>query len=129
MNVDLVIRGGTLVNAASRSQADIGIRGERIVQIGGELSGAREIDANGLMILPGAIDAHVHLTSPETNPDEVQWADDFTSGSQAALAGGVTTVGNMTFLRHDESMRAGLERGLEGRVPAQVLRLDRSKHL
>jgi len=110
MDVDLVIRDGTVVNSAARFQADIGIRGERIVQIGGELSGAREIDANGLFVLPGAIDAHVHLTSDEPDPNAVQWADDFTSGSQAALAGGVTTVGNMTFLRPDESMRDGLAR-------------------
>ena len=110
MNVDLVIRDGTVVNAASRFQADVGIRGERIVQFGGELTGAREIDANGLLVLPGAIDAHVHLTSDEPDPNAVQWADDFTSGSWAALAGGITTVGNMTFLRPGESMRAGLER-------------------
>src|SRR5688572_20784890 len=110
MNVDLVIRGGTLVTAASRFQADLGIRGERIVQLGGELSGSREIDANGLVVLPGAIDAHVHLTSDEPDPNAIQWADDFTSGSEAALAGGVTTVGNMTFLRQGESMRSGLDR-------------------
>lgn len=110
MEVDLVIRDGTVVNAASRFQADIGIRGERIVQIGGELTGAREIDANGLFVMPGAIDAHVHLTSDDPDPNAIQWADDFTSGSQAALAGGVTTVGNMTFLRPGESMLAGLER-------------------
>ncbi len=110
MNVDLVIRGGTLVNSASRFQADLGIRGERIVQIGGDLAGAREIDANGLVVLPGAIDAHVHLTSDEPDPNAIQWADDFTSGSEAALAGGVTTVGNMTFLRQGESMRSGLDR-------------------
>jgi dihydropyrimidinase len=110
MNVDLVIRGGTLVTAASRFQADLGIRGERIVQLGGELSGSREIDASGLVVLPGAIDAHVHLTSDEPDPNAVQWADDFTSGSEAALAGGVTTVGNMTFLRAGESMHDGLAR-------------------
>ncbi|HYI16452.1 MAG TPA: amidohydrolase family protein [Thermomicrobiales bacterium] len=110
MDVDLVIRGGTLVTAASRFQADLGIREERIVQIGGELSGAREIDANGLVVLPGAIDAHVHLTTDEPDQNAIQWADDFTSGSKAALAGGVTTVGNMTFLRPGESMRDGLDR-------------------
>ncbi|HEX5164268.1 MAG TPA: amidohydrolase family protein, partial [Thermomicrobiales bacterium] len=110
MNVDLVIRGGTVVNAASRCQADIGILGERIVQIGGDLDGTREIDARGLLVLPGAIDAHVHLTSDEPDPDAVQWADDFTSGSEAALAGGVTTVGNMTFLRSGEAMLEGLAR-------------------
>ena len=110
MDVDLVIRSGTVVNAASRFQADLGIRGDRIVQIGGEISGTREIDANGLTVLPGAIDAHVHLTTDEPDPSAIQWADDFTSGSQAALAGGVTTVGNMTFLRPDESMRDALNR-------------------
>jgi dihydropyrimidinase len=110
MNVDIVIRGGTIVTSSSRFQADIGIVGERIVQLGGELTGAREIDANGLLILPGLIDAHVHLTSDDPDPNAIQWADDFTSGSEAALAGGVTTLGNMTFLRSGESILEGLER-------------------
>lgn len=110
MEVDIVIRGGTVVTADSRFQADIGIRGERVVQIGGDLTGTREIDANGHFVLPGAIDAHVHLTSDEPDPAAIQWADDFTSGSEAALAGGITTVGNMTFLRAGESILAGLER-------------------
>lgn len=110
MNVDIVIRGGTVVTAASRFRADVGITGERIVQIGGEMTGARVIDAGGRLVLPGAIDAHVHLTSDEPDPNAIQWADDFTSGSQAALAGGITTVGNMTFLRRNESMREALAR-------------------
>jgi dihydropyrimidinase len=110
MNVDIVIRGGTVVTSSSRFQADIGIIGERIVQLGGDLTGLREIDANGLLILPGLIDAHVHLTSDDPDPNAVQWADDFTSGSEAALAGGVTTLGNMTFLRSGESILEGLER-------------------
>ncbi|MGH9175430.1 MAG: dihydroorotase, partial [Vicinamibacterales bacterium] len=110
MNVDQVIRGGTVVTADARYQADIGVAGERIVQIGGELTGAREIDAGGMFVLPGAIDAHVHLTTIDPEPDGTRWADDFTSGSRAALAGGVTTVGNMTFLKPGEAMLAGLER-------------------
>ena len=75
MDVDIVVRNGTIVTEAARFQADIGIRGERIVQLGGELTGNREIDASGRLVLPGAIDAHVHLTSPETDPDEVQWSE------------------------------------------------------
>jgi dihydropyrimidinase len=110
MDVDLVIRGGTVVTADSRFQADIGVRGEQVVAIGGELSGARELDARGLHVLPGAIDAHVHLTQAAPNEYGANWADDFTSGSEAALAGGVTTVGNMCFLRPGEAMRAGLAR-------------------
>jgi dihydropyrimidinase len=40
----------------------------------------------------------------------VKWADDFTSGSEAALAGGITTLGNMTFIRPGESLLQGLNR-------------------
>ena len=111
MDVDLVIRrAGTVVTADSRFQADIGVRGEKVVAIGGELHGASELDARGLHALPGAIDAHVHLTQAAPNEYGANWADDFTSGSEAALAGGVTTVGNMCFLRPGEAMRAGLAR-------------------
>lgn len=113
MEVDLVIRGGTVVTDGGRFVGDIGVRGEQVVQLGGELRSAREIDAAGKLILPGAIDAHVHLTTDEPDPNAIQWADDFTSGSQAALAGGITTVGNMTFLRAGESMLDGLAREAE----------------
>lgn len=109
MEMDLVIRGGNVVTADGRFTADIGVVGEKIAQIGGEMRG-REIDARGKTVMPGAIDAHVHLTMYETPVDGIAWADDFTSGSHAALAGGVTTVGNMTFLMPEESILGGLER-------------------
>jgi dihydropyrimidinase len=118
MQVDLVVRGGTVVTAGERFRADVGVRGEQIVQLGGELTGTRDIDATGKFVLPGLIDAHVHLTSDERDPAAVRWADDFTTGSRAALAGGVTTVGNMTFLRQGESMLDGIER------EAQLARLQ-----
>jgi dihydropyrimidinase len=112
--LDLVIRGGEVVNAGHAERADVGIAGGLIVQIGGELRGREEIDATGLLLLPGAVDAHVHLSSPpgpvSTGP---RWVDDFTSGSRAALAGGVTTVGNMTFLGPGETPLAGLAREAE----------------
>jgi dihydropyrimidinase len=110
MDLDIVIRGGTVVTGSGRFNADIGIQGEKIVQIGGQLNAPNEIDASGLHVLPGAIDAHVHLTTAEAAPDGVQWADDFASGSEAALAGGITTVGNMTSLRQGEAMLDGLQR-------------------
>jgi len=113
MDVDLVVRGGEIVTADSRYRANLGIRGEHVVQIGGELEGAREIDARGKLILPGAIDAHVHLTTDEPAADGIEWADDFASGSEAAIAGGITTVGNMTFLRAGESMLDGIGRDAE----------------
>jgi dihydropyrimidinase len=109
--LDLVIRGGEIVNAGGSERADVGIAGGVIARIGGDLRGGREIDAAGMLLLPGAIDAHVHLSSPPgARASGPRWVDDFTSGSRAALAGGVTTIGNMTFLGAGEGPLAGLAR-------------------
>jgi len=109
--LDLVIRGGEVVNVGSAERADVGIAGGVVAQVGGDLAGRRELDATGLLLLPGAIDAHVHLSSPPgARTAGPRWVDDFTSGSRAALAGGVTTVGNMTFLGAGEPPLAGLAR-------------------
>jgi dihydropyrimidinase len=111
IEVDLVIRGGQLVTASTVASADIGIRDGVIVQIGGELVGRQTVDATGLLVLPGGVDAHVHLSvSPDDADEEPRWVDDFTSGSAAALAGGISTVGNMTFPATGETPLAALER-------------------
>src|SRR5215211_6603005 len=107
---DLVVRNGTVVAADSRFDADLGIRGESIAQIGGEMTGAREIDAGGKLVFPGGIDAHVHLTPTEDMLTGPRWCDDFASGTRAAAAGGITTVGNMTFPRGRETLAAAIER-------------------
>ncbi|MDH4208640.1 MAG: amidohydrolase family protein, partial [Anaerolineae bacterium] len=110
--LDVVIRQGEIVSAAgSMGCADIGISNGIVAQIGGALAGHLEIDATGKLVLPGGIDAHVHLSGPpeEENIDP-KWVDNFISGSAAALAGGITTLGNMTFLASGETPLAGLER-------------------
>jgi len=109
--LDLVIRGGHVVTASTVAHADIGIHDGAIAQIGGDMVARREIDATGLLVLPGGVDAHVHLSmSPDEANEEPRWVDDFTSGSAAALAGGITTVGNMTFPASGETPLAALER-------------------
>lgn len=110
MPFDLIIRGGEIVTAGATMRADLGIVDGRVAQIGGELTGAREIDATGKLLLPGGIDAHVHLSIPPGPRGEHVWVDDFTSGSAAALAGGITTLGNMSFLMPGETPLAGLAR-------------------
>ena len=110
--LDVVIRHGEIVSAAgSIGCADIGISNGTIAQIGGVLAGHLEIDATGKLVLPGGIDAHVHLSGPpeEENIDP-RWVDDFASGSAAAVSGGITTLGNMTFLASGETPLAGMER-------------------
>src|SRR4051794_4839796 len=96
--LDLVIRGGTVVTAEGQTRADVGVRDGRVVQLAEGLPrGARELDAHGRLVLPGAVDPHVHLHI-ETQDEGPHWIDDYESGSRAALAGGVTTLGAMSFV-------------------------------
>ena len=63
--LDVVIRHGEIVSAAgSIGCADIGISNGIIAQIGGVLAGHQESDATGKLVMPGGIDAHVHLSGP-----------------------------------------------------------------
>ena len=102
-----------MVTAGSSAECDVGISGGRISQLGSSLRGRREIDAAGALVLPGGLDMHVHLSAPEApRPGVPAWVDDFAAGSRAAIAGGVTTIGNMTFPRDGESLRQALDRDL-----------------
>src|SRR5580765_2490689 len=61
---ELIIRNGLIVSDQGRMQADVRVRGEKIVEIGARLAatpGAREIEASGMFLLPGIIDTHTHL--------------------------------------------------------------------
>lgn len=105
--LDLVIAGGTVVTAADSYAADIGIRDGRIAQIGQGLTGADRIDATGLLVLPGGIDAHVHLDQPTS--DGTTMADGFASGTRSAAAGGNTTVLPFALQIKGQSLRACVE--------------------
>lgn len=94
-----IIKNGTLFTASERFKADILIEGEKISQIGTDLShpDAVEINAEGLFVLPGGVDPHVHLDLPMF--DTVS-SDDHYTGGKAAAFGGTTTV--IDFVPQDE---------------------------
>src|SRR5229473_3471426 len=105
---DLAIRGGTIATASDEFRADIGIREGRIVSIADRIEGAsREIDATGLLVLPGGIDSHVHIAQP-SGPDVVM-ADDFASATRAAAAGGNTTILPFAMQMKGTSLRTCVE--------------------
>lgn len=82
-----------LINALFHDKqiANIYIEGERIVEIGdNEPDADHVIDLQGLLVLPGMIDVHAHLRDME-----LAYKEDWLSGSQAAAAGGVTTIFDM----------------------------------
>jgi dihydropyrimidinase len=88
---DTVIRHGTIATASDTYEADVGITDGRIVAIGEALTDADEVvDASGLLVLPGGIDSHVHISQP-SGPGIVM-ADDFESATRAAAFGGNTFV-------------------------------------
>ncbi|MDN5567520.1 MAG: dihydropyrimidinase [Paracoccus sp. (in: a-proteobacteria)] len=84
-----VIRNGTIVTADLTYKSDVLIEGGKIVAIGDVLVGDKTLDATGCYVMPGGIDPHTHLEMPFMGTYS---ADDFESGTRAALAGGTTMV-------------------------------------
>ena len=85
---DLVIRGADVLGAGP---ADIAVQDGAIAAVEPELpGGAEEIDARGLLALPGAVDAHVHLN----DPGRAHW-EGFDTGTRALAAGGTTCAIDM----------------------------------
>ncbi|MEM6381945.1 MAG: dihydropyrimidinase [Pseudomonadota bacterium] len=123
---DLVVRGGTVVTASDTMKADVGITEGKIVALGESLSSAaEEIDASGLLVLPGGIDSHVHIEQP-SGPGIVM-ADDFESATRAALAGGNTCIMPFALQERGNSLRESVEsyrKKAEGRC-----HIDTSFHL
>lgn len=88
----MLIKSGTLVTASETFQADILLEGERIVQIGQNLTEPADIetiDAAGKLILPGGVDVHTHFDLPMFGTVS---SDDHYTGHKAAAFGGTTTV-------------------------------------
>jgi N-acyl-D-aspartate/D-glutamate deacylase len=116
----LVIRGGLVVDGTGRPpfEADVGISGERIVAIGRIAGrGVDEIDAHGLLVMPGFVDPHTHYDA------QVMWANHVTPSS----GNGVTTalIGNcgVGFAPCKPEQREMLVRLMEGveDIPEPVL--------
>jgi allantoinase len=133
---DLIVREGTLVTAGGPQEADLAVESGKIAAIGPGLEDAarEEIDAAGLHVLPGAIDAHVHFNEP----GRTDW-EGFATGTQALAAGGVSAYVEMPLNAHpptcdaesfDEKLAAAERSSLVdfglwgGLVPGNVERLD-----
>jgi allantoinase len=88
---DMIVRGGLVVTHQGRSRLDIGVLDGRVAALGVDLGEAADlVDAEGLIVIPGLVDAHVHLREPGMTEKE-----GFHYGTRAAAAGGVTTVFDM----------------------------------
>ena len=87
---DLLIKNGLVFLKGKWVKTNLAVLGEKISYIGNEEVDAKDVlDADGLKVLPGLIDPHVHF---ELNCGRVTSCDDFYSGSVCAAYGGVTTI-------------------------------------
>jgi allantoinase len=97
----IIIHGGQVVTAAGIGSIDVVIADGVVVELAApgaaERTDAELIDANGLVVLPGVVDAHTHFIQDDPDlfdpdPDE---HEGFEAGGRGAAAGGVTTVVEM----------------------------------
>jgi len=101
-----VIKNGTVVTADLTYKADVLVDGGRIIEIGQGLSGDTTLDATGCYVMPGGIDPHTHLEMPFMGTYS---ADDFESGTRAAVSGGTTMVVDFVLPAPGQGLLDGLQ--------------------
>jgi dihydropyrimidinase len=104
-----LFRNGTVVTAERSFAADILVEGETIRDIAPTLpveAAGRVIDASGMLLMPGGIDAHTHLDMPFGGTTS---SDDFETGTRAAAFGGTTTLIDFAIQAKGTRMRDALD--------------------
>jgi dihydropyrimidinase len=105
----LLIRNGLVVTAEKTFGADVLIEGETVkeVRTGIPAEPAHQVvDASGMLLLPGGIDAHTHLDMPFGGTTS---SDDFETGTRAAAIGGTTTLVDFAIQARGTRMRDALD--------------------
>jgi dihydropyrimidinase len=94
--LDTIVAGGSLVAPEGVRRADLGIADGRIAAVGdlADAAAGERIDADGLLVLPGAIDEHVHPI----------YHDDPGATSVAAVHGGITSALHFAYAKPGESL-------------------------
>lgn len=136
----MIIKNGRVALSGEKDfhTLDLKITSGTITEIGSNLMGADQFDANGMCVFPGAIDPHVHFDEPGYTDRE-----DFYNGSCAAASGGITTiidmpctsippVTNLKNLKHKldiVSQKSVVDFGFFGGVSGQCFNDDLKKHM
>jgi len=105
----ILIKNGEIVTASDRMIGDVYCDGGKIVAVGSGLvkQGADDvvIDASGQLVLPGGVDAHVHMELPFMGTES---SDDFETGTAAGVAGGTTTIIDFVIPARGQNLMDGL---------------------
>ena len=105
-----LLKNGTVVSGTGTKKADILIEGEKIAAVGENLpaEGAEVLDLKGKLLFPGFIDGHTHF---DLEVAGTVTADDFETGTKAAILGGTTLV--IDYASQDKgghTLKEGLEK-------------------
>ena len=108
----ILFKGGTVVSGSGTREADLVTDGEKIAALEKRYRGKfdRAVNVTGCLLFPGFIDAHTRF---DADVDGAATADDFYTGSKAALRGGVTTILDTAYPRTGEALREALRRQRE----------------
>lgn len=103
-----LFRGGTVVSGGGTAKLDVLVENETIAAVGENLScdDAKVIDITGKLLFPGFIDGHTHFDLDVCNTTT---ADDFASGTRAAIRGGTTLIIDFACPNKGETLQYGLE--------------------
>ncbi|WP_158793356.1 dihydropyrimidinase [Granulicella sp. L60] len=103
-----LIQNGTVVTADRMENADVLIEGSTIREVRAMIDpmGHTVVDASGLLVMPGGIDAHTHMDMPFGG---TMSADDFLTGTRAAAIGGTTTIVDFAIQTKGSRMRDALD--------------------
>ncbi len=105
--MNILLRGGTVVSGTGTKKLDVLINGSKIIKVSKFIStkDARVVDVSGKLIFPGFIDSHTHF---DLEVSDTVTADDFSSGTKAAVCGGTTTVIDFATQNKGESLSQAL---------------------
>lgn len=91
MSYDLIIKNGTVILELDAVMTNIAVKDGVIAAIGDDLNDAKTIiDASGLVVSPGMVDPHTHISEP----GRTHW-EGYETGTRAAAKGGITTIVEM----------------------------------
>lgn len=104
-----LFKGGSVVSGGGARRLDLLAEGGKVAALGRNLKEEADqvVDVSGCFLFPGFIDAHTHF---DLEVAGTVTADDFASGSRAALRGGTTTVIDFACPDRGESLHSGLGR-------------------
>lgn len=101
----MILKNGRVVFEDRVEMADVCVEDGKIVAIGEDLNGAETLDLEGKYLVPGGIETHTHL---QLEAMGTVTADDFYTGTKAALFGGTTCVLDFATQFHGQTMMEGL---------------------